>query len=109
MNASFGKEASELENRASVVSGYLFVEELVKNNKSSDVDLFVEFYLKFLAEVRRQALKGLDYERKYWKLLDFQTYITQAAVEKYAIEGRNKMLEEYFHYYRLHKNIKESS
>jgi len=103
----FGERASEMENRASVVSGYLFVEELIKNGKRSDVPLFVEFYLKFLAEVRKQALLGLDYERKYRRLLDFQTYITQAAVEKYAIEGRNKMLEEHFDYYRSHKRIKE--
>jgi hypothetical protein len=40
--------------------------------------------------------------------LDFQINITQAAVEKYAIEERNKMLEEYFHYYRQHKKIKET-
>jgi len=32
-------------------------------------------------------------------LLEFQTYISQAAVEKYAIENRQKFLEEYFDYY----------
>ncbi|MGA2239167.1 MAG: hypothetical protein ABSG74_08145 [Candidatus Bathyarchaeia archaeon] len=46
--------------------------------------------------------------KSYRKLLDFQTKITQAAVEKYAIEARNKMLEEYFRYYRSYKKIKES-
>jgi hypothetical protein len=88
LNRSFDRRAEELENRASIVSGYLFVEELVKNDKRSEVRLFVEFYMKFLAEVKKQALKGLDYNPRFRRLLDFQTYITQAAVEKSAIEGR---------------------
>jgi hypothetical protein len=102
----FGERASELGNRASVISGYLFVEELIKKQMRSRVPLFVEFYLVFLAAVKEQALKGLDYDRKWRGLLDFQIYVTQAAAEKYAIEKRHKMLEEYFSYYCSKKKIK---
>jgi hypothetical protein len=106
LNQYFGERASDLENRASVVSAYLFVEELIKNRKRSDVALFVEFYLEFMEQVRKEAVKGLDYDREFRKLLDFQTYITQAAVERYAIEARHKMLEEYFAYYSRYRKIK---
>lgn len=102
----FGEKASELENRASVVSGYLFVEELILSRKRSQVSMFVKFYLAFLAAVKEQAIKGLDYDRKYRQLLDFQTLITQAAVEKYSIERRDKMLHEYFDYYLSRHEIK---
>ncbi len=109
LHRSFGEEVAKLENRASVVSGYMFVEDLVKNGKRSEVALFVKFYLEFLGQVKNQALKGLDYDRGYRELLDFQTYITQAAVEKYAIEARHKMLEEYFKYYGLNRRIKKGT
>ncbi len=106
LDRPFGEKASKLENRASIVSGYLFVEELV-NDRRSEVPLFVKFYIKFLEEVKKQALKGLDYDRRFRRLLDFQAYITQAAVEKSAIEGRHMILEEYFEHYRSNKSIKK--
>jgi hypothetical protein len=108
LDSYFGENAKNFGNRASIVSAYLFFEELIKNGEDDKLMIFVEFYLKFLETLEEQTQKGLDYDRKYRDLLNFQTYVTQASVEKYAIEGRHKILKDYFEYYIKNKKIKTS-
>jgi len=104
----FGENAKKLKNRASIVSAYLFFEDLIKKNENDKLARFVKFYLLFLDTLEQEAQKGLDYDHKYRDLLNFQTYVTQASVEKYAVERRHKMLTEYFEFYIENELIKTS-
>jgi hypothetical protein len=102
----FGDNASLLRNRAVIVSAYLFSEELIKDKKMDLLEDFTEFYLRFIEVLKDQTLKGLEYDREYREILDFQSHIIQAAVGKSAIEARHEMLKYYFEYYRKTKEIK---
>jgi len=42
----------------------------------------------------------------YYDLLKFQTHITQAAGEKYAIQNRHDFLGEYFYHHKENNAIK---
>jgi glyoxylate utilization-related uncharacterized protein len=44
-------------------------------------------------------------DEAYHYLLDFQTYVTQAAGEKYAIQNRHNFLDKAFYYYKKYKAI----
>ncbi|MGD0159661.1 MAG: DUF262 domain-containing protein [Candidatus Bathyarchaeia archaeon] len=102
----FGVEATQFRNRATIVSGYLFFEQLIVKDETEKLPIFVKFYLEFLRKLSQQSSRGLDYDPQYRGLLDFQTNILQAAVSRAAIEARNRILEEYFDYYLETKKIK---
>ena len=53
-----------------------------------------------------QISKGLDMNRAYREILNFQTSLTQAAGEKYAIQQRHDFWRDYFSYYQETKMIK---
>ena len=71
LDAHFGTDTQSLKNRASIVSGYLFFEDLIKTNQVDKLDKFVSFYLEFLDKLAKQARKGLDYDPEYRQLLIF--------------------------------------
>lgn len=100
LNNSFGNNAKEFTNRALVLSAYLFVEKLSKEGDKKRVAIFPEFYLKFIKILKEQSSKGLDYDKKYREIVDFYTYVTQAAFEPYAIKNRDSILEKYFKIYK---------
>lgn len=93
----------ELKNRAMGVSIYFILRGL----SDADAVSFFEFLEEFQDTVKEQLKRGVLIERKYLSLLKFQTYITQAAVEKYAIEGRHDMLLDYFKHFVETREIKE--
>lgn len=99
LDEHFGERAEAMRSRASIVSAYMFFEELIVNQEEEKLPTFVEFYVSFLGTLRDQAQKGLDYNREYRRLLDWQTYVIQASVAKSSIERRHEMLKEYFDYY----------
>lgn len=88
-----------LKNRAMGISTFFFINKLIADGKNDKVKPFVEFLKLFLVRLKEQVEKGIDIEARYRDLLKFQTYISQAAVEKYAVENRQKFLEEYFEFY----------
>jgi hypothetical protein len=98
-----------LKNRAIGVSTFFFISDLIEKNQKDKIPTFLKFLQLFLARLKEQVKKGINIERNYRDLLKFQTYISQAAVEKYAIENRQKFLEDYFEYYLRHKKIKGDS
>lgn len=100
-----GNNVGKLRNRAITVSGYLFYEELLLSGDTTKIDAFPRFFLLFVETLTYQSRQGLEYDRKYRHILDFQDYIIQAAASKTAIENRDKMLHEYFDYYLEHKEI----
>jgi hypothetical protein len=79
---------------------------LIENKKEEDIRSFIKFLNEFLKRLKSQIEKGIDIERRYRYLLEFQTYISQAAVEKYAIENRQKYLEDYFKDYLKNGKIR---
>jgi hypothetical protein len=93
----------ELKNRAMGVSLYFVLQEI----PSSNIDSFFKFLHEFQKTVREQVKLGIYIDHHFRSLLKFQTYITQAAVEKYAIEGRQAMILEYFNTYLATGKIKE--
>jgi len=88
-----------LKNRAMGVTVFFFLNSLIENDKEQNIKPFIKFLSEFWNRLRSQIEKGIDIEPRYRYLLEFQTYISQAAVEKYAIENGQKYLEDYFDYY----------
>lgn len=105
MDKAFGSQAGEISSRAVAVSAYLFVEELVKDNKKI-IPQFVEFYLKLLNAIHEEMTKLRKFEPpSNTVVLDqFQKYILQASVESYSIRRRHKFLKTAFDYYNKHSN-----
>ncbi len=81
----------------------------MRTRQEEKLPIFAEFYLSFLAKLTEETQKGLDYDPEYRELLDFQTYIIQAAVAKRSIETRHAMLKEVFDYYLSKREIKTTS
>ncbi len=57
---------------------------------------FVGFINEWQARVKWQMKKGLDIAPEYRYLADFQRHVTQASVEKPAVEGRARVMEEQY-------------
>ncbi|MEW6054634.1 MAG: DUF262 domain-containing protein [Nitrospirota bacterium] len=88
-----------LKNRAIGVTVFFFLNDLIQSGNERNIRSFLKFLSEFLKRLKSQVEKGIDIETRYRDLLKFQTYISQAAVEKYAIENRQKFLEDYFDFY----------
>lgn len=101
MDKAFGKRASVISSRAVAVSGFLFVEELVRDGHSDHVTKFSKFYLKLLDEIKRNMVLLSRYEKPENPSLieDFQKYIIQASVEGYSISRRHEYLKKSFEEY----------
>ena len=95
-----------LKNRAIGVTAFFFINKLIESNEEDKILRFIEFLNVFLSKLKEEVEKGIDIDPDYRDLLKFQTYISQAAVEKYAIENRQKFLEEYFEFYSSNEMIK---
>jgi len=99
MDQHFSNKLKLVRNRAVTVSIYLFVSDLIEQGKVNAIDLFVEFFEKFLKTIKWQIPKGVQIHPAYHDLLNFQTNLTQAAGEKTAIEKRHTFLGEFFYYF----------
>lgn len=109
MDQYFAGHIQEFGNRATIVTGYLFFEELIKRGENEKLPTFANFYVEFLRKLAEQSGKGLDYDKQYRDLLNFQSFIIQAAVSKGAITARHEMIREYFEYYLKTKQIKTTT
>lgn len=92
--------AESLKNRAIGITVFFFINKMLGDGKEKKVAQFIKFIIEFIKRLKVQIAKGIDIEPRYRDLLKFQTYISQAAVEKYAIENRQAFLEDYFEYYQ---------
>ena len=102
----FKEKLNFISNRAIAVSVFLFVCELIEQHKENEIEQFIVFFIKFLKTLKWQIPKGVQMDEPYYDLLKFQTYVTQAAVEKSAIQKRHDFWHEYFHYYKEERKIK---
>jgi hypothetical protein len=98
----FGDRLSKIKNRAIAVSLFLYAAWLIKQNRTGDLTGFSEFLIKLIKRVDWQVKKLSKIRQgdpEYQELFTFQSYITQAAGEEYAIAGREKALHDLFQYY----------
>ena len=94
----FGRSASRITNRASVVSIFMWVEELSEQGELRGKEEAIKsFYLRFLEAVRDEARAGLDATSRF--LLSYQSRINQAADTKVAVRERHRMIKEAFEHY----------
>jgi adenylylsulfate kinase-like enzyme len=101
MDKAFGKDAAFISSRAIAVSGYLFIEELVKEERTNRLRQFSQFYSKLLGEIKHNTGLLSRYEKPSNPSLmeEFQKYILQASVEAYSIKRRHEYLRKAFNYY----------
>ena len=102
----FQNRLKYLNNRAICVSIYLFISQLIEENKQNEIGRFAEFIEKFLRTLKWQLPQGVRMHPAYYDLVRFQTNITQAAGEKSAIERRRDFIGSYFYHYRENNAIK---
>lgn len=92
-----------LRNRATSVSVLLLAWEKAIGRGGGATAPFVQFVDAFIAALRRKTdeIRNLDPKagesQRY--LIDFQRHVTQAAVEKPAVEQRNQILTEQYEQY----------
>jgi hypothetical protein len=103
---NFQGKLSSIGNRAIGVSIFLFVSELIEQGKENEIPQFVDFFIKFMQTLKWQIQKGVQMDEAYYDLLKFQTHVTQAAVEKYAIQKRHEFWGEYFYIFKTQNLIK---
>ncbi|MDE2851633.1 MAG: DUF262 domain-containing protein [Acidobacteriota bacterium] len=97
LHESFG-EAVVLGNRAIVVSTVMLAYEHAIRT-SDAAARYYRFMEEFLGRLKWQVAKGLDADYGYRYLLEFQRHVTQASVERGAVEKRAELLErEYLHW-----------
>lgn len=101
----FKDKLNIIRNRAIAVSVFLFVSDLIDQGKEKEIEEFVQFLVKFMRTLKWQIPKGVRMDEAYHYLLDFQTYVTQAAGEKYAIRNRDEFLNKSFYYYQKNNAI----
>lgn len=97
-----GEEMGEdgmLTSRAMTVSAIRFGYEEADRGEW-DAGEVVAFLRTFTTRLREQVGKGLDYDREYRYLMDFQRELTQASVEKRAVRRRAMVLREQFETWR---------
>lgn len=98
LNEIFGDEATEITNRASVVSIYFMVEEMVVGGELEGKESLIrDFYVQFLNEIREEARLGIDATSRF--LLSYQSRIIQAADSKISIAERHDKLKFAFDHY----------
>lgn len=105
MDKEFGGRATRISSRAVAVSAYLFAEHLWTNKQSRLVSTFVDFYIALLDEIKVNLKQLSKFQKPSNRtvLEEFQKYISQASVEKYAIRARQSFLEKAFEYYQSGK------
>jgi len=101
----FGDETGILRNRALTVSGFLYAHSLRSKGEEKHLDLFTQFYIKLLSRLYWQIPKGLEMDPEYHYLERFQKDVTQASVEKSAVERRHEFIHRYFTDYLKDKEI----
>lgn len=98
LNEIFSYKSEEITNRASVVSIYLMVEEMILNgDMKGKEDIIRDFYLRFLDKLQEESRLGIDATDRF--LLAYHSRVIQAADSKTSIAERHDRLKEAFQHY----------
>jgi hypothetical protein len=87
------KDSGDLSNRAITVSTVLLAWKLGLEAEP-EAEKFASFIREFICRLKWQTAKGLEVDTEYRYLIDFQRHVTQASVEKPAVQARATALEE---------------
>lgn len=100
----FSDKATEIRNRASIVSIYLLVEEMmIRGEIEGKEKILKKFYLDFLRHIKKEVKLGIDATNRF--IISYQSRIIQAADSKSSIRDRHEKLKEALNYYSEHKKI----
>lgn len=103
-NEIFLENARKIRNRASAVSIFLLVEEMVLGSEIQGKERIMKrFYVDFLDEIQREVRKGINFSNRF--LIKYQSRIIQGADTKGSITERHRNLKEAFEYYSRNKMI----
>ena len=102
----FSGTDQRLKNRAVAVSVVLFAWKMEIYQDKQLAQSYADFVRAFLCRLRWQLARGFSMDEEYRYLLEFQQYVTQAAVEKPALQGRHDIIAELFELWRSTREIK---
>ena len=102
----FSETDQRLKNRAVAVSVVLFAWKNEMYQDKQRAQSYADFVRAFLSRLKWQLAKGFSMDEEYSYLLEFQQYVTQAAVEKPALQGRHDIIAELFELWRSTREIK---
>lgn len=93
------EDGGTLRNRAIIVSVVLWA--YGRGELRKDAAGFADFLGVFVERLRQQVkgARRFEYEPRYQYLLEFQRNVTQASVERRAVEARHDMLTREFEYW----------
>ncbi len=96
---------SVLRNRAITVSTALLAweSEIGTREEASELATFID---EFVHRLSWQVKKGLDADREYRYLIEFQRNITQASAERYSVETRANVLREELQRWRTSRDLR---
>jgi hypothetical protein len=101
LHVYYGEKDKELRNRSYILTIYLFVEELIKNQSESDISIvmnkFVDFTIKLWQRIKQEAKAG--FRRENEELYIFESFLNNAPGEKYQIARRHLKMKEFFEHY----------
>lgn len=100
----FRGQAELIRNRASAVSIFLFVEDLIqKNELQGNEKILRDFYIDFLKELKHQVSLGIDFTNRF--LIKYQSAVIQGADTKRSITERHESLMIAYNHYVEHLEI----
>ena len=102
ISGAFKGKIEQIKNRAIAVSLILYATWLIKQDRQVDLVNFSEFFIKLIKRVNWQVTKlskKRQSDEEYQDLFKLQSYINQAAVEEYAVAGREALIDTLFEYY----------
>ena len=102
----FSETDLRLKNRAVAVSVVLFAWANEMHQDEPLARSYANFVRAFLCRLKWQVAKGFAMDEEYRYLLEFQQYVTQAAVEKPALEGRHNIINDLFKLWRSSDEIR---
>ena len=96
----FTETGQRLTNRAISVSVVLFAWKNEMYNDDQLARTYANFVHAFLCRLKWQLAKGFTMDEEYGYFVEFQRHVTQAAVEKPALRGRDRIIAESFDMWR---------
>lgn len=100
----FGNSAKKIRNRASAVSIFLMVEQMIKDGKiSGNEEIIKNFYLEFLEKLKEEVQAGINATNSF--LIKYESKLIQGADTASSMKERRDKLNEAFEYYKNYHKI----
>lgn len=109
VTAKLSKFDLKVKNRAMGLSMFFSLDKVLVNEGDSVGTKFIHFLKRLMYRLGVEIKKGVDIPAEFRYLLKFQAFVSQAPVERVAIAGRDKLINEYFAYYLKHGKLRGES